>query len=72
MSSKLQDLRSARLAARSVLERMGGLAFKPESSAKWTDVHRSWTGVITVKIEHGDPPADGPKEWVTDFIVYVK
>lgn len=52
MVMKLESLRLKRLAARSVLERIKGLPFKSESSAKWVSVHRSWTGVITVKIEH--------------------
>lgn len=47
-----QRLRSRRLEARQVLERMGHVEFKPESSAKWVDVTTSWDGSIRVQIEH--------------------
>lgn len=47
-----QRLRSQRLLARKVLERIGKLPFKPVSSAKWTYITREWDGSIRVQIEH--------------------
>jgi hypothetical protein len=45
-------LRASRLAARAALERADKLDFKPVSSAKWTNIKRSWTGKLRVQIEH--------------------
>lgn len=49
-----KTLRMMRLRARNVLERAGTPEFKPASSAKWTDVSRSWKGTVLVQIEHDD------------------
>lgn len=45
-------LREARLRARRALERAGKLGFKPVSSAKWVEIECSWSGKISVRIEH--------------------
>jgi len=47
-----RQLRAKRLMARQVLERIGHVEFKPETSAKWVDITRSWDGSIRVQIEH--------------------
>jgi len=47
-----RELRAKRLLARQVLERIGHVEFKPETSAKWVDITRSWDGSIRVQIEH--------------------
>ena len=45
-------LREQHLFARKALETVGNSAFKPESSAKWVDISRSWKGNVLVQIEH--------------------
>jgi hypothetical protein len=45
-------LREQRLRAYTVLQRLGHTEFKPETSAKWVDISRSWDGCIRVQIEH--------------------
>jgi len=47
-----RKLRAKRLLARNVLERIGHVDFKPETSAKWVDITCSWDGLIRVQIEH--------------------
>ena len=47
-------LRAQRLLAREALHRAGKLAFKPESSAKWTNVSVDRRGALLVQIEHDD------------------
>jgi hypothetical protein len=47
-------LRTQRLKARQALERAGVVAFKPVSSAKWTNVTVSRRGGIRVQIQHDD------------------
>lgn len=47
-------LREQRLRAYAVLQRLGRTEFKPETSAKWVDITRSWDGSIRVQIEHDD------------------
>jgi len=47
-------LRQQRLLARQALQRAGRLAFKPESSAKWTNVTVDRRGALLVQIEHDD------------------
>lgn len=47
-----KQTRAQRLLARNVLERVGHIDFKPETSAKWVDVTRSLDGSIRVQIEH--------------------
>ena len=47
-------LRAQRLQARQILQRAGKLAFKPESSAKWTNVSVDSRGALLVQIEHDD------------------
>lgn len=49
MNSKLRE---QHLFARKALETVGNIAFKPESSAKWVDISRSWKGNVLVQIEH--------------------
>lgn len=46
------SLREARLRARKSLEKAGKLKFKPVSSAKFLEIERTWTGKISVRIEH--------------------
>lgn len=46
------ELRQQRLLARQALERAGKLAFKRESSAKWTNVSVDRRGVLLVQIDH--------------------
>lgn len=53
MSDKT-TLRQERLNARRALENIGKVNFKPLTSAKWTDVERTWTGMLHVRIEHDD------------------
>ncbi|WLP89887.1 hypothetical protein [Gordonia sp. NB41Y] len=48
------SLRRQRLAARDALRNAGTLAFKPVSSAQWTDVSVSRRGAIRVRIQHDD------------------
>lgn len=47
-------LREQRLLARDALRRAGRLPFKPESSAKWTNVSVDRRGALLVQIEHDD------------------
>lgn len=47
-----EQQRHGHLAARNALEKAGRLAFKERSSAKWTDISRSWNGTVLVQIEH--------------------
>lgn len=47
-------LRQQRLLARAALQRAGKVAFKPESSAKWTNVSVDSRGALLVQIEHDD------------------
>ncbi len=47
-----RKLRARRLLARNVLERIGHVDFKPETSAKWVEITCSWDGSIRVQIEH--------------------
>ena len=47
-----RKLRARRLLARNVLERIGHVNFKPETSAKWVAITCSWDGSIRVQIEH--------------------
>ncbi|MFE0679103.1 hypothetical protein [Streptomyces sp. NPDC058867] len=54
IGTDLAALRAQRLKARAALQRAGLLAFKPESSAKWTNVAVSRRGGIRVQIEHDD------------------
>lgn len=49
-----QKVRDQRLAAREALARSGDLAFKPVSSAKWTNISISPRGAMRVQIEHDD------------------
>jgi len=51
---QLEALRQERLRARAALAAAGTLAFKPMSSAKWTNVTVSPRGGIRVQIEHDD------------------
>ena len=51
-ATELERLRARRGAAREALARAGLLGFKPESSAKWVDIQRRWTGQMSVQIEH--------------------
>ena len=46
------ELRQNRLNARKALENFGDCTFKPESSAKWINIVRNWTGKLSVKIQH--------------------
>lgn len=48
------ELRVERLRARAALAAAGTLAFKPVSSAKWTNVEVSRRGAIRVQIAHDD------------------
>jgi hypothetical protein len=47
-----KKMREMRLAARNALANAGTLTFKPVSSAKWTDISRTWKGTVLVQIEH--------------------
>lgn len=47
-----KELREARLRARNALVRAGTPEFKAETSAKWTDISRTWKGTVLVQIEH--------------------
>lgn len=47
-----KELRNARLRAREALVRAGTPEFKPETSAKWADISRTWKGTVLVQIEH--------------------
>lgn len=44
--------RKKRLQARRALQRAGHVEFKPDSSAKWVNITRSWKGKVLVQIEH--------------------
>lgn len=46
------NLRRWHLLARKALINAGHPDFKPESSAKWVDISRSWKGNVLVQIEH--------------------
>lgn len=48
----LSRLREKRIFARKALERASCLPFKPESSAKWTNITRKWNDCVLVQIEH--------------------
>lgn len=50
----LETLRLERLRARAALATAGTLAFKPLSSAKWSDVVTTSSGALRVQIEHDD------------------
>jgi hypothetical protein len=54
-------LREQRLLARQALQRAGRLAFKPESSAKWTNISTDRRGAILVQIEHDDIAGVAPE-----------
>ncbi len=52
MLQPISPLRQRRLLARNVLAKLGKLAFKPVSSAKWVNAKRRLDGSILVQIEH--------------------
>lgn len=47
-----QSQREARLIARKALLHAGDVGFKPITSAKWTNIFRTWDGIRHVQIEH--------------------
>jgi len=56
-----EALRKARLLARKVLEAIDKVDFKPETSAKWTNITRHWNGALRVQIQHQDMAGVSPK-----------